>query len=78
MLIFFDLQLLGCLTSDHTRLSLSFVAFLRRLLAIEGEGCHARSETALRRQGIPNEPGQPQRRLWRQRRWAHPGGAWWS
>src|SRR5215471_15433826 len=34
MLIFFYLQVLGCLISDHTRLSLSFVAFLRRLLAI--------------------------------------------
>src|SRR5215472_4405158 len=34
MLIFFNLQVLGCLTSGHTRLSLRLVAFLRRPLAI--------------------------------------------
>ena len=37
MLIFCDLQVLECLTCGHTRLSLSFVAFLRTTLRIYAE-----------------------------------------
>jgi hypothetical protein len=66
MLIFCDLRVFGCLTSCHTELSLSFVAFfgtyarLSQLFA--ATGCRGRCEPfSLLRQG----PGRcQQRRVW--------------
>jgi len=60
MLIFCDLQVLECLTCGHTRLSLSFVAFLRTTLRIYAESAVTHEAWAVGQLAVlPGEVGDP-------------------